>query len=151
MLTPIPKGASSVWRGFADTTAHGGVGIRDSSGGRSPTFVTLPPLRRGPILQLLLWALPYAGIALAIALAIPWLPTAATREAGRIHFVYWFTTGISIAVFAVVAAVLTYELIHFRAAPDDESDGAPIHGHTLLEIVWTAIPAVLVTAISIVS
>src|SRR5262249_9573327 len=34
---------------------------------------------------------------------------------------------------------------------DDESDGPPTHGHTQLEIVWTAIPAVLVTAISIVS
>ena len=31
------------------------------------------------------------------------------------------------------------------------SDGPPMHGHTALEIVWTAIPAVLVTAISIVS
>jgi len=39
----------------------------------------------------------------------------------------------------------------FRARPDDDSDGPPIHGHTKLEIVWTAIPAVLVTAISIVS
>jgi cytochrome c oxidase subunit 2 len=39
----------------------------------------------------------------------------------------------------------------FRAHPDDDSDGPPIHGHTGLEIVWTAIPAVLVTAISIAS
>jgi cytochrome c oxidase subunit 2 len=30
-------------------------------------------------------------------------------------------------------------------------DGPPIHGHTGLEIVWTAVPAALVTAISIVS
>jgi cytochrome c oxidase subunit 2 len=35
--------------------------------------------------------------------------------------------------------------------PDDDSDGPPTHGHTQLEIAWTAIPAVLVTAISIVS
>jgi len=42
-------------------------------------------------------------------------------------------------------------VIHFRARPDDDSDGPPIHGHTTLEIVWTAIPAILVTAISIVS
>jgi len=108
-------------------------------------------VRRGQIVQLTLWSFLYAGIASAIALLIPWLPTAASREAGRIHFVYWFVTGISIAVFAVVAAVLTYELLHFRATPGDDSDGAPIHGHTTLEIVWTAIPALLVTAISIVS
>jgi cytochrome c oxidase subunit 2 len=51
----------------------------------------------------------------------------------------------------VVAAVLAYAVLHFRARPDDDSDGPPTHGHTTLEIVWTAIPAALVTAISIVS
>jgi cytochrome c oxidase subunit 2 len=30
-------------------------------------------------------------------------------------------------------------------------DGPPVHGHTTLEIVWTAVPFVLVTAIAIVS
>ena len=42
-------------------------------------------------------------------------------------------------------------MLNFRVQPEDESDGPPIHGHTGLEIVWTAIPAVLVTAISVVS
>src|SRR4051812_34078731 len=143
--------SASLYGGVGSTTVEGGAEVRDSSGGRGPAFVNLAPVRRGQVVQLVLWSLLYAGIALAIALLIPWLPTAATREAGRIHFVYWFTTGISIAVFAVVAAVLTYELIHFRVSPGDESDGAPIHGHTGLEIVWTAVPAVLVTAISVVS
>ena len=46
---------------------------------------------------------------------------------------------------------MLYSIIHFRAAPDDDSDGPPIHGHTGLEIVWTLIPTVLVTAIGIVS
>src|ERR1700690_3028935 len=83
--------------------------------------------------------------------AIPWLPVSAGEEATRIHFVYWFTTVICICVFSVVAAVLVYSIWKFRAGPDDDSDGPPTHGHTKLEIVWTAIPAVLVTAISIVS
>ena len=47
-------------------------------------------------------------------------------------------------------AVITYSVIHFRAKPDDDSDGLPLHGSTGLEIVWTAFPAVLVTAISII-
>jgi cytochrome c oxidase subunit 2 len=42
-------------------------------------------------------------------------------------------------------------VLKFRARPDDDSDGPPVHGHTGLEIVWTAVPAALVTAISIVS
>ncbi len=108
-------------------------------------------MRRGSILQLAGLAVVAAVITSLVATLIPWLPVPASREAGRIDFVYWFTTVIAIAVFSVVAAVLAYSVIHFRARPDDDSDGPPTHGHTTLEIVWTAIPAVLVTAISIVS
>src|SRR5690349_7388645 len=82
-----------------------------------------------------------AAIRTAVALLVPWLPPAAGKEASRIHFVYWFTTAICIAVFAVVASVLTYSVWKFRARPDDDSDGPPIHGHTTIEIVWTAVPA----------
>jgi len=109
-------------------------------------------LRRGSIIQIAAIAIIAAAIGTAVALLIPWLPTAAGKEADRIDFVYWFTTVIAIAVFAVVIAVLIYSIWKFRApSPDDWEDGPPIHGHTKLEIVWTAIPAVLVTAISIVS
>jgi cytochrome c oxidase subunit 2 len=108
-------------------------------------------VRKGAILQLTAISLVAGAICTVVALAIPWLPVSAGKEADRIHFVYWFTTVIAIAVFSVVIAVLVYSIWHFRAGPDDESDGPPTHGHTQLEIVWTAIPAVLVTAISIVS
>ena len=108
-------------------------------------------MRRGSVLQLLGLGAVAAAITTAVALLIPWLPESASKESTRIHFVYWFTTVIAIVVFATVVAVLAYSVIHFRARPDDDSDGPPTHGHTTLEIVWTAIPAVLVTAISIVS
>jgi cytochrome c oxidase subunit 2 len=91
------------------------------------------------------------GIATAVAVAIPWLPDWAGKEGDRIGFVFWFTTIIAIGIFALVAAVSVYALWKFRAKPGDDSDGPPIHGHTGLEIAWTAIPAVLVTAISVVS
>jgi cytochrome c oxidase subunit 2 len=108
-------------------------------------------VRRGSIIQLALIGLAAGAICTTVALSIPWLPVAAGKEADRIHWVYWFTTAICIGVFSVVAAVLIYSIWKFRARPDDDSDGPPTHGHTTLEIVWTAIPAVLVTAISIVS
>jgi cytochrome c oxidase subunit 2 len=110
-----------------------------------------PHVRRGSLVQLIFFALIAAGICTAVAVAIPWLPHSAGREADRIDFTYWFVTGISIFVFAVVASVLAYSVLKFRARPDDDSDGPPTHGHATLEIVWTAIPAVLVTAIAIVS
>ena len=108
-------------------------------------------MRRGSILQLVLIGLVAGAIATAVAIFIPWLPTPASREAGRIDFVYWFATVISLFIFAVVVAILVYAMINFRAKPGDLSDGPPIHGHTKIEIVWTVIPAILVTAISIVS
>src|SRR5919108_607062 len=45
----------------------------------------------------------------------------------------------------------TFAVRQFRAKPDDDSDGPPIHGHTGLEILWTAVPTLLVTAIAVVS
>jgi cytochrome c oxidase subunit II len=92
------------------------------------------------------------GGALAlVAVLIPWLPSADSSEAHKVDDVYWFVTIICMAIFALVAGVSVYSVWKFRAAPDDEEDGSPIHGHTGLEVVWTAVPAALVTAISIYS
>jgi cytochrome c oxidase subunit II len=93
----------------------------------------------------------FGGGAAAVALLIPWLPDPASEQADRIDFVFWFVTTICITIFALVAAVIVYSILKFRARPDDDSDGPPTHGHTGLEIWWTAIPAALVTSISIVS
>jgi cytochrome c oxidase subunit 2 len=93
-----------------------------------------------------------AGAIASVFAVIPgWLPQPASDEAGRIDFVFWFVTGICIFVFSIVAAVSIYAVWKFRAKPDDDSDGPPIHGHTGLEIAWTAVPTLLVTAIAVVS
>ena len=108
-------------------------------------------MRRGPIFALLAIGTIAGAAAAAAAIFLPWLPPVASRERDRIDFVFWFTVAICIVIFAVVVAVLLYSVYRFRAAPDDDSDGPPIHGHTGLEIVWTLIPTILVTAIGIVS
>src|SRR5215469_6193184 len=108
-------------------------------------------MRRGSIVALLGIGLIAGGVAAAVALVPTWLPVAASREAGRIDFVFWFVIAICIAIFALVAAVMIYAVIRFRVREDDYEDGPPVHGHTGLEITWTAIPFVLVTAIAIVS
>ena len=108
-------------------------------------------MRRGSIVRITIYGV-LAGIAASlVAVLVPWLPTSASKEMDRIEFTFWFTTVICIGVFSVVAAAIIYSILNFRVQPEDESDGPPIHGHTGLEIVWTAVPAVLVTAISIVS
>src|SRR3954462_5084496 len=108
-------------------------------------------MRRGPIFALLGIGVLAGAVATAVALLLPWLPDPASEERDRIDFVTWFTVGICIFIFAMLAAVMLYAVYRFRAAPDDDSDGPPVHGHTGLEIVWTLIPTVLVTAIGIVS
>jgi cytochrome c oxidase subunit II len=108
-------------------------------------------MRRGSIASLLGLGIVAGGIAATVALALPWLPKPASSEASRIDFLFWFVIVICIVIFALVAAVMAYSIIHFRADPDDDSDGPSIHGHTGLEIWWTLIPAILVTSIGIVS
>ena len=108
-------------------------------------------MRRGSLVQLIVIGVLAAAVAVAFALIPSWLPDSASEEAGRIDFVFWFVTGICIFVFAIVAAVSVMAMWKFRVKPDDDSDGPPIHGHTGLEILWTAVPTLLVTAIAIVS
>ncbi len=108
-------------------------------------------MRRGSIVRITIYGVLAGALASVVAVLVPWLPTSASEEMDRIEFTFWFTTVICIAVFAVVAAAIMYSVLKFRVQPEDESDGPPIHGHTGIEIVWTAIPAILVTAISVVS
>jgi cytochrome c oxidase subunit 2 len=108
-------------------------------------------VRRGSVVQLVLLGVFFGAAATLVALLIPWLPPVASKERDRIDFVFWFTTAICIGIFTLVASLIVYSLLKFRAPEGDDTDGPPIHGHTGLEIVWTAIPTVLVTAIAIVS
>jgi cytochrome c oxidase subunit II len=96
------------------------------------------------------------GIVIAIgvtlvATLLQWLPDSASEEFDRIQDIYWFATVISIVIFSLVAAVIVYSVWKWRVSPDDDAEGPPIHGHTGLEIVWTAVPAILVIALGIVS
>jgi cytochrome c oxidase subunit II len=108
-------------------------------------------VRRRSFVHLALIAAVIAAAATAVAVAIPWLPVSASKEREGIDLTYWLATGIGIMIFAIVAAAILYSVWRFRVHPDDDRDGPPIHGHTGLEIVWTAIPTALVTAIAIVS
>jgi cytochrome c oxidase subunit 2 len=108
-------------------------------------------VRRGAIVRLVAIGV-VAGVAAAlVAVLIPWLPTSASQEMDRMTDLFWFATVICIGIFVVVVAVLVYSVLAFRVQPDDDSDGPPIHGNTALEIVWTVVPAILVTSIAVYS
>jgi cytochrome c oxidase subunit 2 len=108
-------------------------------------------VRWGSIVRIALVGALVGLLVTLVAVLIHWLPDPASEQMERIEFVYWFATIICIVIFALVGGVILYSVVRFRAAPDDDNDGPPIHGHTGLEIAWTAVPALLVTAIAIVS
>ena len=100
--------------------------------------------------MLLIGAVAFVAAA-AVAVFIPWLPEQASEEREGIDLTFWLATWICVAIFSIVAAVIGYSFLKFRVRPDDDTDGPPIHGHTGLEIAWTAVPFVLVVALGITS
>jgi len=99
---------------------------------------------RQHILPIAIIALVITALSVVVALTIDWLPVPASKEADRVDLLVWWTVWVSIGIFAIVQAFMFYSVWKFRAKPGDESDGPPIHGHTMLEVVWTLIPTVLI-------
>jgi cytochrome c oxidase subunit 2 len=108
-------------------------------------------MRRDPIVEVI--ALTAAGTAVlsVIVLNVHWLPMKASSQAGTIDTLYDVLAVASCFIFSLVASMLTVSVLHFRRHHGDLSDGRPIHGHTGLEIVWTTIPAIIVTGAAIYS
>jgi cytochrome c oxidase subunit II len=79
------------------------------------------------------------------------LPIAATNNAVDVDNLFNVMLTISIGLFLLVQGLVIIAAIQFRRQPGDESDGPPIHGNIPLEVLWTAIPAVLVMGISVYS
>ena len=107
-------------------------------------------MRKG-IVQLVAIGVVIAVLVTLVAVLFQWLPTSASEEFDRIQDIYWFATVMSIVIFSLVGAVVVYSVWKWRVPADDDADGPPIHVHTGLEIVWTAVPAILVIALGIVS
>src|SRR5438067_2162146 len=95
----------------------------------------------------------YGAIATAflvpISLSIDWFSKQASGSAHKIDTLYDVLLICSVPIFVLVMTVAIYSVLKFRARPDDTRDGAPIHGHTTLEIVWVTIPFLLVTGLAI--
>jgi cytochrome c oxidase subunit 2 len=79
------------------------------------------------------------------------LPTAASSDAGDVDELFNFMMTIATGLFLLVEGVLVYSVIKFRRKKGDTTDGPPLEGNVPLEIVWTAIPTVIVFILSIYS
>lgn len=88
---------------------------------------------------------------LAMGLRNPFLHRVASAEGARIDTLFNITLGITTTIFVIVHGFLLYAILRFSRRRGDESDGLPFRSHTLLEAAWTAIPALVVVFIGILS
>jgi cytochrome c oxidase subunit 2 len=73
----------------------------------------------------------------------------ASPNASRITDAYWLIFGFAAFVFALVEGALVWFVIRYRrrGRPRD-AEGPQIHGSTKLEMMWTAVPVLILAAIA---
>jgi cytochrome c oxidase subunit 2 len=92
----------------------------------------------------ILAALIATGIGIALSYAIHWFPVQASTQAKESDTLYHVLVIASVPIFVLVVTTILFSVYHFRVRPGQElQDGPPIHGNTRLEVLWTAIPALL--------
>src|SRR5215208_506057 len=89
-----------------------------------------------------------SAIGIALALWINWFPADSAQQDKPIDTLYDVLMIVSIPIFVLVMTVILYSAWAFRMRPGQElEDGPPIHGHTRLEVFWTAIPAIILVSL----
>ncbi|MEL6855616.1 MAG: cytochrome c oxidase subunit II [Cyanobacteria bacterium J06607_13] len=83
--------------------------------------------------------------------AYSWMPPQASAESVLVDKLFSFMAAVGTFIFIGVIGTLLYSMLFQRAAKYDDSDGPPIEGNFKLEVVWTAIPILLVLWIGTVS
>ncbi|HTW22005.1 MAG TPA: cytochrome c oxidase subunit II [Candidatus Baltobacteraceae bacterium] len=77
--------------------------------------------------------------------ATPSINAPASTPAHEIQTLEWFVLSITGGIFFVVAGLLTYAVIRYRAkAGDAPSEPPQIYGSTQIELAWTVIPVLIV-------
>jgi cytochrome c oxidase subunit II len=80
-----------------------------------------------------------------------WLPAQASLQAPLVDQLFNVMVTIGVALFIGVQGALIYAMVKFRKPEGDETDGSDNDGNIPLEILWTAIPAVVVIGLGIYS
>src|SRR6185436_13962186 len=103
---------------------------------------------RAAVRQMLLIGVIASAIGIAVALWIDWFPIQASTQGKKIDTLWDVLLIASVPIFVLVETIVLYSAIKFRMRPGEElKDGPPIHGNTRLEIIWTAIPAILLVGL----
>ena len=98
-----------------------------------------------------LLAAPLAAVLLAIpspAAAQPWVVAPASDGAEVITQLFWFTLVLATIVFVLVEGLLIYSSLRFRRRdPLPTHEPPQIHGNTRLEVMWAAVPALILVGL----
>ncbi|MGZ4271715.1 MAG: cytochrome c oxidase subunit II [Solirubrobacteraceae bacterium] len=108
---------------------------------------TTPPRRerRGTVRRMVAVGLIASALGIALGLTIHWFPPADSTQADKIDTLWDVLVIASVPVFVLVTVVVIFSALEFRMRAGEENlDGPPIHGSTRLEVVWTAIPAIVI-------
>jgi cytochrome c oxidase subunit II len=79
------------------------------------------------------------------------MPIEASQGAADIDELFNLMMTIATGLFLIVEGVLVYSLFKFRRKKGDKTDGPSVEGNVPLEIVWTAIPTVIVFILALYS
>jgi cytochrome c oxidase subunit 2 len=103
---------------------------------------------RTPVVQMLTVGAIASAIGIAFGIAIEWFPEQASSQAAPIDDLWDLLIWASVPVFVLVTVIVLFAVWKFRMRPGEEHlDGPPVHGNTKLEIIWTAIPAIILVAL----
>jgi cytochrome c oxidase subunit II len=70
-------------------------------------------------------------------------------NAARIGSAYYLVLGLTAAIFVLVEALLVVFVWKYRSRGRDRTvEGAQVHGHTRLEVIWTVVPVVILAVIA---
>ncbi len=104
--------------------------------------------RRQAIVTMVAIGLTASVIGIIFGLLIDWFPEQGSKQADKIDTLWDLLLICSVPIFVLVTCVVLFSVVEFRQKPGEENlDGPPIHGNTRLEIVWTAIPSIILVTL----
>ena len=77
------------------------------------------------------------------------LPMEASTQAATVDYVFNWNMFLIALFFSLVMVFMLYAVFAFRRRDDDESEGEHFEGNSVLEIVWTVVPLVIVIFLAI--
>jgi cytochrome c oxidase subunit 2 len=100
----------------------------------------------------------FYGISTAVVVALSfwlghkaysWMPPAATAEAERVDDLFSFLVWLGSIIFLGVTSMIGFALLTCRAERGDFTEGHAVRHNATIEIIWTAIPTLLIALIAL--